>query len=106
MSEVYESIMQGLREALAHAQGKPVEGTREHRMSIRAVPDFSPSEIRQIRLDANMTQAVFAACLGVTGKAIEGWEGGRSHPNGAVRRMLGLMRDNPHFADDVGIIVR
>lgn len=106
MSEVHESIMQGLKEALAHAQGEPAAGTMEHRMRISAIPDFTPAEIRQIRLDANMTQAVFAACLGVTSKAIEGWEGGRSHPNGAVRRLLGLMRDNPRFADDAGIIAR
>lgn len=106
MSEAYESIMQGLKEALAHAQGTPVEGTIEHKLRVSAVPDFSPSEIRQIRLDANMTQAIFAACLGVTSKAIEGWEGGRAHPNGAVRRLLGLMRDNPRFADDAGIIDR
>ena len=53
-----------------------------------------------------MTQGVFAGCLGVTKKAVEGWEGGRSHPNGAVRRMLGLMKANPRFADDTGIITR
>ena len=106
MSELFEDIMSSLNDIIAYEQGKPVEGIRIHKMSVEEVQTFTPSEIRQIRVNAQMTQGIFARCLGVTQKAVEGWEGGRSHPNGAVRRILGLMKDNPRFADDVGIITR
>ena len=70
----------------------------------RRQSDFSPKEIREIRLRSAMTQSVFAACIGVTKKAVESWEGGRSHPDGAARRTLSLMSRNPHFAEANGIL--
>lgn len=106
MSSFYEGIMQGLNEALAYTRGELTEDVRIHSITIADIPEFTPNEIREIRKNAGMTQGVFASCLGVTKKAVEGWEGGRSHPNGAVRRILSLMKENPQFADDVGIISR
>ena len=106
MSSFYEGIMQGLNEALAYTRGELHEKVRIHSISVADIPEFTPAQIREIRIGAGMTQGVFAGCLGVTKKAVEGWEGGRSHPNGAVRRMLGLMKANPRFADDTGIITR
>jgi len=49
-------------------------------------------------------KSVFAACIGVTKKAVESWEGGRSHPDGAARRTLSLMSRNPHLAEANGIL--
>jgi len=104
MNSFYDGIMEGLTEALAYAKGELNENVVTHKMSIAELPEFSPSEIREIRIQANLTQGVFANCLGVTKKAVEGWEGGRSHPNGTVRRMLGLMRENPRFIYETGIL--
>lgn len=104
-NEFYEGIMQGLTEALEIAQGKR-EAARVHRMSIQSVKEFSPGEIKQIRLASDMTQSAFAACIGVSTKSVEAWEGGRSRPDGAARRTLGLMQANPRFADEMGIITR
>lgn len=101
----YDEIMNGLQEALAYVNGELVNAT-SHRMAIHEVRTFTPAEIKQIRLAANMTQGVFAACIGVTKKAVEAWEGGRSKPDGAARRTLGLMQNNPRFAEDVGILER
>ncbi len=100
---LYDSILQGLQEAVAYENGEN-NGTIVHKMSVSAVPDFTAEEIRQIRLNSNMTQSMFAACIGVTKKAVEAWEGGRSHPDGAARRTLGLMQKNPTFAQDTGIL--
>ena len=101
----YEEIMQGLQEALAFQNGER-DGTVVHRLSVDEVKSFTPAEIKTIRLRANMTQGIFAACIGVSKKAVEAWEGGRSRPDGAARRTIGLLQKNPHFADDAGIIVR
>jgi putative transcriptional regulator len=106
MSRLYEDIKQGLEEAIAFEKGDPdiVSGSVVHKMKVLPVPDFSPGEIREIRLKSAMTQSVFAACIGVTKKAVESWEGGRSHPDGAARRTLSLMSRNPHFAEVNGIL--
>lgn len=99
----YNDIMQGLQEALAYEKCE-LKSITIHHMSINEVQTFTPSEIKQIRLAANMTQSVFAAVIGVTKKAVEAWEGGRSKPDGAARRTIGLLQQNPHFAEDNGII--
>lgn len=103
----YNEIMQGLQEALAFVSGDHSVNATVHKMSVATVPDgFTPDEIKEIRINAKMTQSVFASCIGVTKKAVEAWEGGRSKPDGAARRTLGLFKQNPRYADEVGIIVR
>ncbi len=106
MSGLYEDIRKGLEEAIAFEQGNPdiVSKTVVRKVKITPVPEFSPQEIREIRLKSAMTQSVFAACIGVTKKAVESWEGGRSRPDGAARRTLSLMRRNPRFAEANGIL--
>ena len=99
----YNEILQGLQEAIDYESGKPVEAV-VHKLTVADVPEFTSEEIRRIRMNANMTQSVFASCIGVTKKAVEAWEGGRSRPDGAARRTLGLMNNNPGFALEVGII--
>ena len=102
MAKVYDDIMSSLNELLDAAQGKET-GIVVHPRTVKEVEAFSPQQIKQVRLNANMTQKTFAACIGVSAKSVEAWEGGRSRPDGAARRMLGLMRDHPGFAEDMGI---
>ena len=104
MSAVYNDIMSSLNELLDVAQGKET-GIVVHPRTVKDVEDFSPQQIKKVRLDANMTQKTFAACIGVSPKSVEAWEGGRSRPDGAARRLLGLMRDDPQFAEKTGIYV-
>ncbi len=73
---------------------------------ICAIPVFTPEEIRSLRHSAKMPQRVFAKCIGVTEKAVEAWEGGRSRPNGAVRRLLGMLAEDPDFFYNCGICTR
>ena len=101
----FNEIMKGLQEAIAYENGE-TEGVVVHKISVEEVRTFSPAEIRNIRMNANMSQQVFASCIGVTKKAVEAWEGGRSKPDGAARRTIGLLQNNPHFAEDVGILAR
>ena len=99
----YEEIMSGLQEAIDYANGKNVKAV-VHKRTVVPVMEFTPEEIKNIRLQSNMTQNVFAASIGVTKKAVEAWEGGRSRPDGAARRLLGLMKTNPNFVSDMGIV--
>lgn len=102
MSAVFDDIKDSLNELQAHAEGKPTD-VLVHRRTVKEPETFTPQEIKQVRLDAKMTQKTFAACIGVTPKSVEAWEGGRSRPDGAARRMLGLMRDHPGFAESMGL---
>ena len=102
MSAIFDDIMDSLNELQAHAEGKPT-GVLVHRRTVKEPETFTPQEIKQERVHAKMTQKTFAACIGVTPKSVEAWEGGRSRPDGAARRMLGLMRDHPGFAENMGI---
>ena len=104
MSEMYDSIMKGLHEALEFEKGNK-KGSKVHKITIKEIRTYTPEEIKEIRLKANMTQNVFASCIGVTKKAVEAWECGRTSPDGAARRTIGLLADNPHFAFDVGICI-
>ena len=102
---LYEDIKKGLNEAILYEQGK-LENVRVHKVSkvIEPVGEFTPSQIKLIRNNSNMTQEVFAKCLGVSKKSVEAWEGGRTKPDGAARRLLGLLQNNPYFANENGII--
>ena len=102
---MYDGIIQGLKEALAYQKGS-LRGVKVDRVRTTPIKVFTPAEIKQIRLDSEMTQELFAFCIGVSKKSVEAWEGGRSKPDGAARRLLGLMQNNPNFARDMGIYVR
>jgi len=92
---VYESIMQGLTEAVDYQQGKIP--ARKIRMSIKPVDTFNNDDIKQIRQKTGLSQVMFAGSLGVSPKTIEAWENGRNKPEGASRRLLEIVRDDPGF---------
>lgn len=102
MPNVFDDIMDSLHELQDAAEGKET-GIIVRQRTVKQVEPFTPQEIKQVRIRANMTQKTFAACIGVTTKAVEAWEGGRARPDGAARRILGLMRDDPAFAEKTGI---
>lgn len=64
MSSFYEGIMEGLTEALAYVKGEFDDNVVVHKISIAELPEFSPAEIKAIRIKANLIQNVFANCLG------------------------------------------
>lgn len=94
---VYESILQGLNEAVAYTKGTCKEA-RVHKISVEPVPHFNASDIRSIRMDLGMTQVIFASVMGVSPKTVEAWEQGINAPNGPSCRLLGLYRADPSSA--------
>lgn len=104
MSAVYTDIVSSLDELHVAAMGTAT-GIVVHARAIKEVESFSPQQIKEIRINSNMTQKTFAACIGVSAKSVEAWEGGSSRPDGAARRLLGLMKEHPDFAEKMGIYV-
>jgi len=89
MGELFDDLKQGLEEAISYEQGNGKAKVK--RYHIIPVTEYSNSKIREIRLDAGMTQTVFASYMGVSQKTVEAWEGGRSHPNGPACRLLSIL---------------
>jgi len=92
---IYESIMQGLTEAVDYQQGKI--NARKTRLTIKPVDTFNNNDIKQIRQRTGLSQVMFAGSLGVSPKTVEAWENGRNKPEGASRRLLEIARDDPGF---------
>jgi len=92
---VYESIIQNLTEAVDYQQGKI--SARKTRLTIKPVNTFNNSDIKRIRQGTGLSQVMFAGSLRVSPKTVEAWENGRNKPEGASRRLLEIVRDDPGF---------
>jgi len=92
---VYETIMQGLTEAVDYQQGKI--RARKIRLTVKPVDIFNNDDIKRIRQKTGLSQVMFAGSLGVSPKTVEAWENGRNKPEGASRRLLEIVRDDPGF---------
>jgi putative transcriptional regulator len=75
---VYESIMQGLTEAVDYQQGKIP--ARKTKLTIKPIASFNTDDIKRIRQKTGLSQVVFASSLGVSPKTVEAWENGRNKP--------------------------
>ena len=72
MSDVYESIVAGLQEAIEDAKSKEKKLPRRV-VTVVPVKEYNASEVKKIRNETGMSQKTFASYLGVsckTGKSI------------------------------------
>jgi len=86
MNEAFESIKQGLDEALRHAAGEPVAAVVHRRESI---------DVRAIRDKVGLSETEFAASVGVRRETIREWERGIRTPRGPARILLDIIARNP-----------
>lgn len=63
-------------------------------MCLTPVEDLTPDEIREIRLNEQASQAVFARYLNVTTGLVSQWERGEKHPRGTSLKLLTLVAKN------------
>lgn len=88
MSEAFDSIMRGLNEAIAYAQGH-TEGAITHHIEV-PTPD-----VRAIRATTGLSQAEFARSIGVSKGTLLNWEQNRRRPEGPARVLLALIAKDP-----------
>lgn len=100
--EIFDEIKLGLEQAIEYNKGNLA--AKKTTRYILPLPTFTPREIKQIRINAKMTQALFAKYMGVSVKTVEAWECGKNQPIGAARRLLALTKENPAFPVMSGII--
>ena len=99
---VYESLLQGLQEAIAFE-----EGTGKGRVSkctVNPAPEYDANQIKQVRLSLGMTQVTFAEVMGVSPKTVEAWEAGTNRPIGSARRFLSVLQTDPTLLKKLNII--
>jgi len=96
MSEnVYESITRGLSEAIDYQQGRL--NARTMTLTVTPIITFKNEDIKRIRQRTGLSQTMFAKSMGVSPKTVEAWESGRNKPEGASRRLLEIVHDDPEF---------
>lgn len=52
---------------------------------------YQPEDIRRIRLANHVSQAAFAAIMGIGKTTVQQWEQGQKKPSGAARRLLDVI---------------
>ena len=97
MSSLFEDLCEGLQEAIDYEKG--TGKAKATTFVIAPVKKYNNLEIREIRRNAGMTQAVFASYMGVSQKTVEAWERGRTHPTGPAYRLLTILSSGGE-ADD------
>lgn len=59
-------------------------------LCLTSVHEFTPDQVRNLRLKNNLSQPVFAKYFNVSDKLVKKWEQGDSAPRGPVLKMLSL----------------
>jgi len=86
MATAFESIRQGLTEAIAHAKGEAPQ-----------VQVFTPApvDVAGVRGRLGLTQAQFAARFGFSVSTLRHWERGDRQPHGPALVLLNLIARDP-----------
>jgi putative transcriptional regulator len=86
MSEAFNSIKQGLTEAIEFAQGQT---------SKAVVHEFAPLDIKAVRAKVGMTQTEFATTFGISLGTLRHWERGDRRPQGPALVLLNVVAKEP-----------
>lgn len=90
----FESIAQGLEEALKYAQGDPALA-KIHTVKL---PELN---VGDIRYQTGLSQADFAKSIGVAKATLLNWEQGRRSPSGPAQILLALIAKKPTLVQDL-----
>ena len=94
MSEVYESLMEGLNEALAYAKGAKT-GAIAHQIAVPVV------NVADIRARTGLSQSAFARSIGVAKGTLLNWEHGRRRPTGPAQVLLAMIARRPALVSEL-----
>jgi putative transcriptional regulator len=86
MSEFFNSIKQGLNEAVAYSKGN---------LSKAVVYKFSPLDVKNIRTNMGMSQTEFASAFGISVSTLRHWERGDREPRGPALVLLNVVKKEP-----------
>ena len=89
-------------EAERDAWKEVLEGVKEIKAGGRKRTKVQPtSQVARVRLKSGLSQAEFAAALGVSKRTLEQWEQGRREPSGAAKQLLKIAERHPEVLLEV-----
>jgi len=110
MSKQYESIMEGLNEALEYVKGDKTKARSRvveyNGLNVKPLKIYSKEEMKEIRLYNNLTLKKFADCFGVSQKTVESWERGENTPSGSSLRLFQIMENNFDVLEECEIVTK
>jgi putative transcriptional regulator len=86
MSKAFDSIKQGLDEALDFSKGKKGKAI---------VHKFKPVDVKNIRAKVGMSQSEFASAFGISVSTLRHWERGDRTPHGPALVLLNVVAKDP-----------
>jgi len=86
MSEAFNSIKQGLEEAIEYSEGA---------LKKAVVHELKPVDVKNIRLKIGMTQVEFASAFGISVSTLRHWERGDRKPHGPALVLLNVVAKQP-----------
>ena len=87
MSSAFESIKQGIDEALAFSKGN---------VGKAVVHECTSLDVKNIRANVGMTQNEFASAFGISVSTLRHWERGDRRPRGPALVLLNVVAKEPH----------
>jgi putative transcriptional regulator len=105
MSSLFDSIEQGLNEAIKYERGV-LKNVKVDKIEIAPLNVYTAAEIKEIRARHRMTQRLFAEALGVSIKTVESWEAGTNRPSGIASRLLELIQVDSDLLERHSIVAR
>jgi putative transcriptional regulator len=91
---VFESLMEGLHEAIAFSEGK-VTGAVVHEIVVPSV------DVAAIRATTGLSQSQFAKSIGVAKGTLLNWEHGRRQPTGPAQVLLAMIARRPSLVGEL-----
>jgi putative transcriptional regulator len=91
---LFERLKSSLEDANRHAKGEITLKTTTVELPDKP-PEVDADDVVRIRLDNQMSQAVFARVLNVSPKTVQSWEQGSRKPSHASLRLIQVIRKNP-----------
>ena len=86
MTSAFDSIKQGLDEALAFSKGRKGKAV---------VHEFKPVDVKNVRAMVGMSQNEFASAFGISVSTLRHWERGDRTPNGPALVLLNVVAKEP-----------
>ena len=85
--DVWREVLDGVREIKAGGGARKLVKPKSH--------------VARVRIKSGLSQADFAAVLGVSKRTLEQWEQGRREPSGAARTLLKIAERHPKILLEV-----
>ena len=91
MAKAFDSIKQGLNEALDYSKGKKTKAI---------VHEFKPIDVKNVRSKIGMSQNEFASAFGISVSTLRHWERGDRKPQGPALVLLNVVAKEPKVVLD------